>query len=227
MKDHLDRLAEIPDPFASSARSPGPRPTPARLARSPGRARVRTLRLTAAAAALFCDASWVALIERRPDLAAVPSSRLALGLAIPLAAAVLALSAVTRRGRAGLGETKARVLTLAVASPSLFAAATVLVAPTGPPDPLFFRHAAGCIGVTALLAVGPLTLGLLAFRHAFAMASAWRAAALGVASGALAAATMTLVCPIGSASHVVFGHGAMMLIGGAVGAMLGRRACRA
>jgi hypothetical protein len=223
----LDRLAEIPDPFAGSARSPERRVSPAQMARSPGRTRRRTLRVVAAAGALLCDAAWVALVERRPDLASVPSSRLAFGLAIPLAAGALALSAITRRGQIGLGETKARVVTLAIASPALFAAATVLVTPAEPPDALFWRHAAGCIVVTALLVVGPLTLGVLAFRRAFAMASVWRTAALGVASGALAAATMTLVCPIGSASHIILGHGTMMVIAGAIGAMLGRRACRA
>jgi hypothetical protein len=223
----LDRLAEIPDPFAGSAKPLAPRVSLAPTRRSPDRNRTRVIRLAAAAAALLCDAAWVAFVERRQDLASVPPSRLALGLAIPLAAAALALSAVTRRGRAGLGETKARVVTLAIASPALFAVATVLVAPAEAPDALFWRHAVGCIFVSALLAVGPLALGVLAFRHAFAMASVWRAAAVGVASGALAAATMTIVCSIGGAAHALVGHGAMMVIGGVVGAMFGARVCRA
>jgi hypothetical protein len=229
MNDDLDlaRFAEIPDPFAISVKPLEPRVIAARMGRSPGRDRTRAVRVAAAAGALLCDAGWVAFVERRHDLASVPSYRLALGFTIPLAAAALALSAVTRRGKAGLGETKARVVTLAIASPALFAAATVLVTPAESPDALFWRHAAGCILVSALLAVGPLALGVLAFRHAFAMASVWRAAAVGVASGALAAATMTFVCSIGGAAHAVLGHGAMMVIGGVVGGILGGRVCRA
>ena len=222
-----DRLAEIPDPFAGWARSPERRVSPAQMARSPNRTRIRRLRYAAVAGALLCDAAWVAFVERRPDLASVSFSRLAFGLGIPFVAGALALSAIARRGEAGLGETKSRVATLAISSPGLFAAATVLVAAAEQPDALFWRHAAGCALVTALLVVGPLTLGLLAFRHACAVASAWRAAALGVASGALATATMTLVCPIGSAPHVILGHGTIMIVAGAFGAMLGRHICRA
>jgi hypothetical protein len=222
----LDRLAEIPDPFASAAKAPERRVIPAQLPPSPGRARVRTLRVVALAGALLCEVAWVALVERRPDLASALSSRLVLGLAIPLATAALAFAAVTRRGAAGLGETKARVVTLAIGAPVWFAAATVVLSPTEAPDELFWIHAAKCIGVTALLTLGPLTFGVLSFRRAFAMGSTWRGAALGVASGALGAATMALVCPIGSASHVLLGHGTMMVVAGAVGAILGRHLCR-
>ena len=52
-------------------------------------------------------------------------------------------------------------------------------------DPLFWRHAAGCMTVTAILALGPMALGLWAFRHAFAAAAGWRTAAIGWPAGAL------------------------------------------
>jgi hypothetical protein len=224
---NLDRLAEIPDPFADAAVPPEPRVVAHRTDSSPTRSRVRAQRVGALAGAVICDAAWVAFVERRPDLALVPYAWLALGLGIPVAAAVLALSAVTSRGALGLGEPKGRVMTLAIASPVLFASATAIAAAPTAPDPLFWRHAVGCMSVTLVLVVGPLAMGLWAFRRAFVVESVWRTAALGVACGALAAATMSLVCPVRSASHVILGHGAILLIGAAVGALLGRRLCRA
>ena len=65
------------------------------------------------------------------------------------------------------------------------------------------------------------------FRHAFVAASAWRSAALGVACGALGASTMTLACSHGEALHVIVAHGSMMVIGGGLGALLGRTIARA
>jgi hypothetical protein len=224
---NLDRLAEIPDPFADAAPPPVQRARPESLDRSPVRSRVRAQRIVAVAGAVLCDAAWIAFVERRPDLASVPYTRLALGLAVPLAAAVLALSAIVRRGGLGLGEPTARVVALTIASPALFAVGTALAAPPSDPDPLFWRHAAGCMLVTTLLAAGPLALGLWAFRRAFVMGSVWRAAALGMAGGGLAAATMSLACPISGAPHVILAHGAIMLVAAAVGAAIGHRFCRA
>jgi hypothetical protein len=223
----LDRLAEIPDPFADAARAPE-RPVHSEpMNRSPTRPRVGARRVVAVAGAALCDAAWVVFVERRPDLASVPYSRLAVGLAVPLAAAVLALTAVSRRGKLGLGEPKARALSLAIASPALFAVVTAFAAPPSAPDPLFWRHLAGCMMVTAVLVAGPLALGLWAFRRAFATGSVWRAAALGIAGGALAAATMSIACPISSALHIILGHGAILIVAAAVGALLGHRLCRA
>jgi hypothetical protein len=223
----LERFAEIGDPFVDAARSPVERLDPHRMARSPTRSRLRMLRAIALLAALIYDGAWVVFVERRPDLNSISPTRLALELAIPFAAAALAVSAVARRGEQGLGERQARVVTLAVASPALFIAATLLVAPPEADDVLFWRHAIGCMLVTAFLAMGPLALGVWAFRRAFVAAPSWRMASLGVACGALAAATMGIVCPISSASHIVLGHGVMMFVAGVGGAVLGQRLCRA
>ena len=223
---NLNRLAEIPDPFEGSTRIPDRPMHPDRWPRSSDRRRVRGVRLAAAVGALLYDAAWVAWVERRPDLTTVSPSRLVFGLAGSLVAAMLALAAATRRGKAGLGETKARVVALAIGSPVLFTMATLLGTPAQAFDARFWGHAAGCVLVSALLATGPLALGALAFRHAFAIVSVWRTAALGLACGALAAATMTLVCPIDNAAHVLVGHGTILVIAGAVGTVLGRRTCR-
>ena len=223
----ISRLADIGDPFADDASAPvRPRVSTA-MAPSPSRPRVRTLRTIAFVSAFLYDAAWVLLRETRPDLMALPWPVIALGLAIPLFAAALALHAATQPGDKGLGLSTARIAALASAAPAIFVVATLLVAPPAAEDPLFWRHIRGCMAVTAILAVGPLGLGLWAFRRAFVVAAAWRTAAVGVACGSLAAATMSLACPISSALHVVLGHGTVMLVSGLAGALIARSFARA
>jgi hypothetical protein len=110
--------------------------------------------------------------------------------------------------------------------PVLFAVATLMASPLDAGEGHFWNLAARCMGVTALLTVGPLVLGVVVFRHAFAAASAWRTAALGVACGAMTAATMSVACWHVGALHVIVGHGAMMVVGGVAGALLGRQVTR-
>jgi hypothetical protein len=222
MNDDFDltRLGEIGDPFAADASQPARPAPPVAKTASPTRARTRALRAGALVAAVLFDAAWLVFRETRPDLGSLPASAIALGLVIPLVASTLALAAGSRTGTRGLGLPAPRVRALAVAAPALFAVATALAAPAGPGDRLFWVHAAGCATVTAILAVGPLALGLWAYRRAFVGAAAWRAAAIGVAAGGLAAATMSLACPISSASHVILGHGAVMLVTALAGALL-------
>ena len=216
----LERLADIGDPFAEDAKAPAPPMDRSRAPlASPTRARLRALRTIALAAALIYDVAWLVLHERRADLTSTSPGGLALGIAIPLTVAVLALGAAARSGARGLGIRASRVAALALGGPVLFAAATVLAAPPDTADPLFWRHAAGCMAVTAILALGPMALGLWAFRRSFAAAATWRTAAVGVAAGALAAATMSLACPITTASHVILGHGLVMIVAGLIGAL--------
>jgi hypothetical protein len=218
----LNRLADIGDPFAEDA-SARIRPmdrsrTP--LGPSPTRSRMRTTRAIALAAALLYDAAWLVFHERRPDLGSMSTVGLVLGIAIPLSAACLALGAAVRRGPRGLGIPAGRMAALAIAGPVLFVVATLVAAPPDAGDPLFWRHAAGCMAVTAILALGPMALALWAFRHAFAAAAGWRTAAVSLAAGAFAAATMSLACPITAASHVIVGHGLVMIVAALAGALL-------
>lgn len=220
----LKRMAEIPDPFAPSSQGPAPGKIPLRA--SPTRRQVRTRRAVAALAAIAYEAGWVLLVERRRDLGERPAWIIALGLIIPLAAAGLALVAVAGAGRRGLGAPAAWLAGLTWVPPVLFAAATLVVGPLDAGEGHFWNLAARCMGITALLTAGPLALGAVAFRHAFAAASAWRTAALGVACGAMAAATMSLACWHVGALHAIVGHGTMMLVGGVAGALLGRHFTR-
>jgi hypothetical protein len=221
----LDRLAEIPDPFPDAGSSPMQPGHATRAAYSPTRLRVRAIRAGAAVLALLYVAGWPAFVRRRADLGSVQPAELALEFGIPLLVAGLAVVVSGRLGRSGLGDRKA-ILALVLGSPALFAAAMAWTLPDIHVD-RFWPHTLRCMLLTAILAAGPLAVAVYAFRHAFASLAAWRTAGLGLATGALAAATIALVCPIDDAWHVLVGHGTMMLVAGAIGGLLGRRVCRA
>jgi hypothetical protein len=221
----LSQLGAIGDPFADAASAPPrvplePPRVPGGDKASPTRARVRMVRWIAFVAALVFEVPCVVLSHHRRDMTALPLPEFAVGLLLPLAAAAVALLAATRRGPRGLGMPARAIITLAVAAPALFYLVTMAGAPAAGADPDFWLHAAKCAYTTAFLTVGPLLLGLWAFRRSFAAAAAWRTAALGVAAGCLAATAMSIACPMAGAAHVILGHGLMMLVAGFAGALL-------
>src|SRR6202035_5117615 len=129
MSDDLDleRMTEIPDPFRPSQGQASERVQPAGA--SPTRRQVRRNRVIAAAAALAYEVGWVLVVERRRDLGQLPAWTIALGLVIPLAAAALALVAVTGPGRRGLGAPASWLAGLTLLPPALFAVATLVTEP--------------------------------------------------------------------------------------------------
>jgi hypothetical protein len=225
MNDDFDmnEIADVPDPLSEV----GPWPLPPRragtLAASPTRSRVVAVRATALAGAIVYELAWIGLMNKRADIGTMPRATLVAEIAIPLAAAALALAAAAARGKRGLGETKGRMTTLALLSPALFGAATLLLSPGDTDGESFWLHTLRCFMWTALYSAGPLLLAAWAFRRSFVAAPAWRSAALGMACGALGAATMSLVCSVGNPAHVLLGHGGMMLVAAAGGALVGRR----
>jgi hypothetical protein len=224
----LSRLGEIPDPYTAPARDVAARALDvAALPPSRTRANVRSARAAALLSALLFNGAWIAFIERRRDVGALAPEALAVGLGIPLIAAVVALVAVVRPGARGLGGRVAELAALVCVPPLLFAigtlAATAPVASAGP----FAGPALRCMGAAAVLAVDPFVVALLVMRRSFVSSAAWRTAALGVACGALAAATMSVACPNGERMHVLVAHGAMMLLVGLAGAFAGARVTRA
>jgi hypothetical protein len=219
----LQRLSEIGDPFAEDAAAP-PRPMvaaslPPSVRSSPTRERIHALRVAALVLTLLFEGVWL-LRSHRPDLGSAPVSELLLGVAIPLAAALLALGAAVRIGPRGLGLPAKAIAALAVFAPLVFAVGTTLAAPASPPDPDFWLHAYNCFATTAFLVLAPLAAASWAYRHAFPTAAPLRMAAMGAASGALAAATISLACPDTQAAHVIIGHGTMILLTALAGAML-------
>jgi hypothetical protein len=221
----LARLAEIPDPFAAAAppRAPAPRGLPPSLPRE----RVHRLRAGALVVAVLSEVLWTSLVDHRADLGTASRTSLALGLGIPLTAGVVALRAASRRGDFGLGESTRRLAGLVLMSVAVFAVGTALAAPADAEPVGFWSHTLRCAVVTAVLAAAPLALGLGVFRHAFVTSARLRSAGIGVAAGALAAATMSIVCSSGGVVHVLLGHGTMMIAGGLAGLLLGGKVTQA
>jgi hypothetical protein len=229
MKDpfDIDRITDVPDPLAGLSEWPVPPRRDVVLPDSPTRSRLAVVRATALGAALLYEVAWVVIMSKRDDLHTMPRALLVTELAIPIVAALFALAAAAAPGARGLGQPKGRMATLALLSPAIFVVATIVASP-GDVDPApFLRHSVECFAWTALYSAGPLLLAIWAFRRAFVAAPAWRSAALGMACGAIGAATMSLVCSVGNAEHVLVGHGGMMLVGAVGGALLGNRFGRA
>ncbi len=221
-----DRLLDIPDPLrsATTVRVPPMPPLPTR--KSPTRAeRKRSLTLVVVASVVY-QIAWLLLIEHRADVSR--SSLVVLGVAVPLALAMLVGSAALRSGERGLGISVNALGASAVSAPVLFTLASLLVAArmTDETAP-FWDRAIRCIAVTCALTAPPMAMLSWVFRRAFVAASVWRSAALGVACGALGAATMSIACAHGEALHVIVAHGSMMIVGGIAGALVGRFVARA
>jgi hypothetical protein len=219
MSDPFDitRLRDIPDPYGSNMAVP---PAPARPP-SPTRSQVRRTRALALAGALAYEAAWIAHL--RVHIASRSPWSVGMELLLPLSVGLAAYFAATRSGRHGLGEETTRLAWLALGLPLGFAAFTSLAWPADPHDGAFWQHALGCMISGALLASGPLLLAAFSFRRGFASASVWRTAALGVACGGLAVASLSVVCPVATAGHLIVGHGAAFAAAGLAGALLGRR----
>jgi Negative regulator of sigma F len=223
----LDSIGDVPDPLSGID---GERPLPSlRVAASPSstRAQVSRVRAVALGAALLYEFAWLAVMNKRGDLHTLGPATLVVEVGIPVVAAVLALAAATDPGALGLGPPKGRLAALSLLAPALFMAATLVVAavvPVGEDDTgSFWGHCLGCFAWTSLYSAGPLVVAGWAFRRSFVAAPAWRTAALAMACAASGAATMSVVCSVGSPAHVLIGHGGLMFVAALVGAGLGRR----
>lgn len=224
MKGERDRylFSGIPDPFEAGGLAPAARRPDVY---APTRARVHLTRGIAFAAALTYEVFWLVVLGTHGGGRA--GATIAIGFSIPLVASAVTLLAATRRGARGLGEPVAGIAGATCGAYLLFVAATLLVAPPDMKGKAFWPDAARCIGISSLFAVGPLAIGLYAFRSAFASAAAWRTMALGAACGALATVMMSVVCPDGGQFHVLVGHGTVMAVACAVGGLVGRMLARA
>jgi hypothetical protein len=220
------QLLDVPDPLARSQHAPPMPPLPA--VKSPTRAeRKRSLTFVIAAAVLY-QIVWVAFVEHRADMGSSSTALLVLGVVAPLILGIVALRAAMASGRRGLGVSVNALAASMVGTPILFALTSIAIAAkmTDETAP-FWDRAIRCIAVTCALTAPPLALSIVVFRRAFVAASAWRTALLGVAWGAFGAATMGLACSHGEALHVIVAHGSMMLVGGILGALVGRSITRA
>ncbi len=229
MKDPIDipSMSDVPDPLAAIDEWPMPPRRGGALVDSPTRRHVAAARATALGAALLYEIAWVFVMTKREDLPTMPRAVLAIELVIPLLASLFALAAAAAPDARGLGPPKGRMMVLTILSPLIFVGATLLASPADVDAEPFVMHAFRCFAWTAVYSAGPLVLAMWAFRRSFVAAAGWRSAALGMACGAAGAATMSLVCSVGSPAHVLVGHGGMMLVGAVAGALLGNRFGRA
>jgi len=226
----LDRLFDIPDPASEASLSTRPLPPLPALPtkKSPTRDQRRSAITLTIGAALLYQIAWVALIEHRADIGRISTGLLLLGVAVPAALAAIVAGAALRRGPLGLGSSVSAFSAAIALSPVIFTIAALLSASrmTDETAP-FWDRAVRCMAVTFVLTAPPMAMLSWIFRHAFVAASVWRTAALGVACGALGAATMSLACVHAEALHVVVAHGSMMILGGISGALVGRFFARA
>lgn len=225
----LDRLRDIPDPFAEASRAPRPSAGPPRVTEhaSPTRSAMRTARGGALVFAFVYEALWLALFPHHGEVGAASRAGVGIALAVPAVACALALVGAVRSGGLGLGAPARRLAVLALASLTVFVVGTMLNSPADVVVAGYWSHTARCMGITCGLAAGPIALGVWAFRRSFVVSSRWRGACLGAAAGALAATTMSLICAVDGVVHVVVGHGLVLLVGAAAGAAFGDRIMRA
>lgn len=223
----MNRLRDIPDPFAEHAAAPVGANAPKGLPSSPTRAGVRSARIGAFGAALASQVIGLAVVRHGTDLGITSRAGLAAAFAIPLVATVVALAGAIRRGGLGLGESTRRLGALVGGSVAVFVAGTLLCAPVDTDGPRLWSHAAQCMAITCALAAVPIALGVWAFRRSFAVSSRWRGALVGTAAGGLAATTMSVLCATGGVVHVLFGHGIMLCVGALAGAVFGGKVMRA
>ena len=170
---------------------------------------------------------WIGFCRHPIALASITPLHWVVSL-VPLAGAVGLWRVAAYRGAVGLGPRIAWLAGGIGAAPVVFALTTMALAPADHVDSsaAFLLGALKCVVGTGILCAFSLGPFALAFRRAFASASVWRSGALGTACGALATATMSVSCPNGETMHVLLGHGTIILIGGVVGAVLGRRLTR-
>ena len=212
--EERDPTLDLPDPFRDEiARTALPAaPT---LSPSPTRRERRRLRFVALGLAVLFEAGMLLLMGVR-ELDTVSSFALAAGVVAPLAGAWLALRAAAHGGEAGVGLSRTVVV-----GALLLTLAGFLVASAGhlaePHLAVNINATIGCLVGSAMFTVAPLAFALVAFRHAFAAGAGSRSLLLGVAAGALAAAALELRCGAPGQLHFLLGHGAGMVVGGALG----------
>ena len=218
-RDLLDKLGEIPDPIAGAAPpSPAPAKPPPERALTREERRRRNVALAGLSIVYLALLLW--RVGLRPDLSTV-----LLQLLIWAVVVVCGIAAVVSPAKRGL-PTGLRVVQLALlVVAAVFAIVAVLS--TRFDLPLDWRSTATCVTVASVMALGPLLLAGVALRHSFLSAAAWRGAAVGAACGLGGSIGVHAHCPIQATMHVLLAHGFPILLGAALGALLGASKGRA
>jgi hypothetical protein len=224
----LPALDGVPDPLSDAA-PPLPALTPVG-ARRPSRTRAQLA--SARAVALVVSLGWLfgqlLVLGARGDLSRVPLVYvLAFGVA-PIVVGALCVLAAGSAGRLGLGARTGLLAGLALFPPLAFVLAALFASPpyaaAASGD---FRDGVFCFHMAVAWTVLPLLSAGVALRGTFVGRSGWRSAALGTAAGLIAAAVITLHCPLSGSFHVGLGHGGAVIASALLGAFALSRVTRA
>ncbi len=150
-------------------------------------------------------------------------------MASPIALGVLGgagvLALVLRRGARGLPG-GVRIVQHAVwIVPAAYVLGMVLVARGD--GPVTWASVRGCLCLSTLIAVGPLTAAALFLRGSFLSAAGWRGAAVGALAGLAGSIGIHAHCPVQDLGHLLAAHGTAIVVGAAAGGALGRLGGRA
>jgi hypothetical protein len=217
----LDKLHDIPDPYAASAPAPS---APVPQGPSPTRSSVTRRRAMLVGLAL----SVVTLVALGMGAAHRPAQHAAFyvfALGLPILGGLCALAAGWASGTKGLGLRPAQLASALGVAVALFALST-LAEHLGAVHEGGMKGTGACAAISALLAAVPLAAGFVAFRRSLAGNVALRMACFGVGSGVLGAVLLRVHCPNDAAAHVALGHGAAVLLGALAGAIAGRATAR-
>jgi hypothetical protein len=206
MTTELDReaLFDIPDPYAASEWTDAVVPRVDELPPAPTRMQLRATRVLAVAVAAACDIALVMAMGLRGGKAGITPGVVLLGVGLPLlgaaGAVAVAQSSASRRNTV-MGS---------IAIAYLVFTATALA--TRGPGSVSAEAMVRCMVVGAGLSAVPVLVSILCMRRAFATAIRSRSAAIGVASGLLAAAATRMHCGDDALLHVLLGHGAPVVV---------------
>lgn len=218
----------IPDPLPDALpRLPA---LPSATVRRPSRTRAELGR--ARTVALVVSGGWftgqLLLLGVRGDFAELPLGYVvAFGVA-PIVAGAACVLAAESAGRLGLGARVGLLAALSLLSPAAFVLGALLApAPYAAAATGDFRDGAFCFHMALAWTVLPLLAAGLALRGTFVGRAGWRSAALGAGAGLLAAAAITLHCPLPGPVHVGLGHGGAALASALLGGFVLSRVTRA
>jgi hypothetical protein len=215
----LGAFSDIPDPAARVASRPLPEPV---MPTTPSLTRAEQRRRAAICAllALLWIGLCVGYCEPRADIGE-PGAIVPIAIWTLTSAGAL-LFAVRPRPRGLPAGVRAIQIVLA-AIPILFVVPVLIVSGGAPDGPLGLRWSEGgeCMSVGSLMGIGPLLLASFALQRSFPSIPAARGAAIGILAGLFGAVGIHAVCAAHARGHLLFAHGAPILLLSVLGCLFG------
>jgi hypothetical protein len=142
-----------------------------------------------------------------------------------LTVAVLATWGAFGRGRSAVGRARTVLGVIALATPAVLFASTLVWNAIYPEAAGWWEGRLGlkCLGLSLAMAVWPLVGMMLVRRASNPVHPGITGAALGAASGAWAGVVVDLWCPVSHPAHIAIGHILPIVILALAGLVIGRR----